>query len=88
MTPQVTLMAQRMQLASVTLHRPLRAGQEDRETPPNNQVALFSAPAPQGSLSLLPSSCGWQELICLSVHPSLLVSSELSAEGHNVQTLL
>lgn len=89
---QVTLMAQRMSWASVTLHRPLsgdrspvpvggcsplRVGQEGERLHQTARLLLCSAPAPRGSLSLFPNSRGWQELISLSVHPSLLVPPEL-----------
>lgn len=98
--PQVTSMAQRMQLASVpstgpsvgTGHQgpwvaapPSEQGRRAERLHQATRSLLCSAPAPQGSLSLLPSSHGWQESISLSVHPSLLVSPELSGEGQNVQ---
>lgn len=90
--PQVTSMAQRMQLASVTLHSgwllPSEQGRRAERLHQAIRLLLCSAPAPQGSLSLLPSSHGWQESVSLSVHPSLLVSPELSGEGHDVQTPL
>lgn len=74
-TAQVTLMAQRMSWASVTLHRPLSGdgppapvggcspserGRREERLHQTARLLLCSAPAPRGSLSLLPSYRGWQ----------------------------